>query len=851
MILVSAPAGYGKTTLLAEWIKQLAIQVGWVSLDKQDNDVERFFAYLVASLMSIHVNINENILPSLKDQDEDKISKFISALINQVSSTSKPVYLVLDDFHRITNPVIHQAISYLLENLPPDMHLIIATRSDPLLRLAKLRAQGELCEIRVDDLRFTIEETAHYFNDQMGLGLSFSDISTLMQKTEGWVVGIQLAGISLENNPDKHHFVISFAGSDRYIADYLFDEALNRQPEHIQTFLLQTSILERFNAPLCDAVTQQDDSQKILEELERANLFLVPLDNQRNWYRYHHLFGELLQNRLNHIPTETGFQLYQRASLWFEQNHLLSEAVRMSLLSNDTVRVANLMEGYLLTIVSTSELVEMNLLLRTLPEKKISGDPWLALALAWGLAYEGEIGNAQTLLEIASDGIATSDRKIQSQLKGRILVLRAYLEGTRGNYPQSIQYAHEALEDIPENNLSIRSFTILVIGNAFRFQGKSKDAIHYHQKALNLSERARNTILSVIILSRLVDIYRITGQVNLSFITGVDALELIEYHQNKIGVTTFVEGYLKLRMSRSYYERNELEEALKLADIGFNLARQWGAYDSLSLGYFNFYRIYQALGDSEKAESYLQEFIEKYPFESRFQYQTALAYKAELAVRKVDIRSANNWVQSSGLQVGDDIRFLQFKFYDVLAQVLIIKKKLSEARVLLEKLLKIAVESDAVQYEIQTRGRMALLLQEEGNEASALEMITPALNLAASGKYVRTILDLGENIAQLLHGAAKNGIEVNYCLHLLENFHPPKQAKTMEGHVLIEPLSSRENEVLGLIALGYTNQEIAGALYLSLYTIKSHARNIYSKLGVKNRTEAVARARLLGMLPQE
>jgi LuxR family maltose regulon positive regulatory protein len=851
LILLSAPAGYGKTTLLAEWVNQLDIPVGWISLDAQDNDLKCFFSYLFASLKSIDIQINENSIPDIKAQDSEKISGVISVLINQVSSSSKPVYLMLDDFHQIDNLQIHQTINYLLENLPQNMHLVIATRSDPLLRLAKLRAQADLFEIRADDLRFTLEETGQYFNNKMGLGLTLSDISTLLKKTEGWIVGIQLAGISLKNNPDKHQFVLSFAGDNRYIADYLLDEALSQQPNHVQDFLLKTSILDLLSAPLCNAVTGRKDSLAILSELENENLFLVPLDDKGNWYRYHHLFRDLLFKRLHQEPAETRFQLYQNASIWFEQNQLFSEAVRMSLLSGDSARVAKLMEGYLLTIVSTSELVKMNQLMKSLPASKISNDPWLALALAWGLAYEGELDHAYTLLEIASAGSKDSNEMRRDQLKGRILVLRAYLAGTKADYPQSIQFAQQALAEFPKDDLSIQSFTILIIGNAFRFQGETTKAIQFHQKALNLSKKARDTFLTVVILSRLVDIYRITGQVNLSLSTGLDALQLIEDLQNKIGVTTFVEGYLRLRLSSTYYELNKLDQALRCAETGLELARQWGAYDSQSVGYFNICQIYQVLGDPEKAERYIQEFIDKYPYESRYQCKMALAYKAELALRGEDIQSAASWVKSSGLQISDDIRFVQFKFYDVLAQVFIAEDKLEDAYLLLEKILRLTVDSGAVVHEIRTRGRMAMLLQKDRNESLALEMITLALDLAAEGGYVRTILDLGENIPHLLYAAAQNGIQVKYCSRLLEGLQPQKQVKFPDNQPLVEPLSSREKEVLELIALGYTNQEIAEQLYLSVYTIKSHARNVFGKLGVKNRTEAVARARLYGLLPKD
>jgi LuxR family maltose regulon positive regulatory protein len=354
----------------------------------------------------------------------------------------------------------------------------------------------------------------------------------------------------------------------------------------------------------------------------------------------------------------------------------------------------------------------------------------------------------------------------------------------------------------------------------------------------------------VIILSRLVSIYRITGRIDLSCSTGKRALALLQQHKTGIGVKTFVEGYLKLRMTRSFYERNELDEARRYANEGLELAEQWGAYDSLSLGYFNSFLIHKADGDFKTGERYLKTFLEKYPYEDRFQYKLAQAYLAELAVNKGDQKSAESWAESSGLSVDDDIQYSQFKFYDVLAQILIEKQQYAEAKALLIKLLQIAAESQSVQYEIRIRARFGLLLQKEGDEKSALEMITPALNLAATGKFMRTILDLGECIAALIYTAGSNGVASAYCFQLVENFRHRRHAKSQGEDGVLEVLSFREQEVLSLIALGYSNQKIADELFLSLHTIKSHARSIYSKLGVKNRMEAVARARLMGIIPE-
>lgn len=851
LTLISAPAGYGKTTLLSEWISQGDLPFAWLSLDPQDNDLGRFLAYLVASLQTIHLNVDIYSFEKLQIPQPNNIEEVLIPLINQISTVDRNFILVLDDYHLIKNQEIHNTIAYLLDNQPSQMRLVIVTRTDPPLRLSILRARGELCEIRAEDLRFTEQESIRFLNQSMGLDMSPLDIAILTEKTEGWIAGIQLAAVSLQKHPDRHAFVTAFAGDDRYIADYLLDEALLSQPPHIQNFLLQTSILDQLNAPLCDVVTERNDSQAILVELEHSNLFLIPLDNQRVWYRYHNLFVEFLRIRLKQMDHISTVDLYRRASSWYWQQQLISEAVRLALIAGDSEMVAQLVEGHLLAIVSTSELYQLNQLLTSLPDDAITGNPWLALAMAWGMAYIGELDSTALLLEKIESNLPGLSDTTQNRLKGRILVLKSYLSGSRRDYTVSIQFAQDALNLLPDNDLSMRCFTLLIIGNAYRFGGDLHRAIDLHNDALSLSQEAGDIFLSVMILSRLIGIYQAVGQLNRAYKTGMRALEMVETYQNMTGLQSFVMGYLKLRLFGVYYERNELELAMQCAEVGLDLARQWGGYDSISLGYFNFAQIYQALGNYRLSDDYLREFKVTYPWEHRIQYKFASAIEAEIQLKAGNLYWASEWFESCGVNTSDRIQFLSLRFYDVMTQVLIARGRLSDAQDLITQVLAFTVQAGAVEYQIRLLGRMALVFKNQGNESSAMETLEYALSLAAPEGYLRSFLDQGEPMAQLLYQASLQGIHPLFCNQLLEQFPTIDKRNNPSPTGLLESLSNREVEVLKLIAEGYTNHEIAQELVLSLYTIKSHARNIFSKLGVKNRTEAVTRARLFGLLARD
>ena len=853
LILISAPAGYGKTTLLAEWIKQQSNSVCWISLDELDNDLKRFFSYLIASLQTIDITIPESLLAKLIDQRSETVTEFITHLVYQITPLSKTIYLVLDDYHLITNPEIHQGLSYLLENLPPEMHLIIAARSDPLLRLAKLRAQGELCEIRVNDLRFSIGEAAQYFNDQMGLGLTLSDISTLMQKTEGWIVGIQLAGISLQNNPDKHQFVLSFAGDNRFIADYLFDEALHRQPYHIRTFLLQTSILERFNAPLCDAVTQQENSQAILAELDRANLFLVPLDDQRNWYRYHHLFRELLQNRLKQTLPEIILHLHTRASLWFKANNLLADAITHAVDANLINWVVSLTEEMAIHRMYAEELTNLIKWLDRQTEDIFRQHPWLLVARGWAYMNSGRFNVILSTLENI-EGVLSSQSyppALVDRIQGHTSAIRAYYWELTGYDPGSfIEEAENALQLLTERDIHLRTFIAIRLANGLSFIGNLPRAIQVLQEAGNASKAAGDGLLAVTALSEMSNLQMANGQLHQAHKNILKIKDYAEILAKKEGRKPASMGILYRHLSNIKYELNKLPEAKAFASLAVESCQQHGEREALYIAYIVMAKVYFGLGEYRKSDQFLDQamqIIENY-FPNGIATVTNFRNHFHLLQERTD--DTKIWVQERGLNPRDDFDYTCRLEYQNYARLLAIQGNYLDALQTINATLDIISKVKARWHWLRAKIIQAKILYLMKKPEEALKAIKAALGMANQEGYIRSFVDEGEVIAQLLYQAAQKGIYPEYCNLLLENFEY-KSEKSRSHPDIIESLSKRELEVLHHIAQGCSNQEIAHKLVVSLYTVKSHARNIYGKLGVKNRTEAVAKARLYGLLPED
>ena len=856
LTLISAPAGYGKTTLLAEWIKQQALPACWVSLDPQDNDLKRFFAYLNASLKNIDIEVQDTFPTNGKEPSSVSSSEFVLPLINQVSTSSGDVYLVLDDYHRITNPDIHQAISYLLENLPDTMHLLIATRSDPPLRLAKLRAQGELCEIRVDDLRFTSKEAVQFLNQSMDLNLTLEDIVTLTKKTEGWIAGLQLAGLSLLKDPDKHKFVIAFAGDDRYIADFLLDEALNRQPTEMQTFLLETSILDRFCAPLCNAVTGRSDSQSVLMELEQANLFLVALDNQRHWYRYHHLFADLLQSRLKSSKSADLVELHHRASHWYEDNHLMADAVNHALAANETERIIHLTEEMAIYKMDAGELNVLSTWLDRQPETIYLQNPWLMVARTWFFFNKGEYEEVEHRLEEIKKALSVQSypKKLTARIQGHAAAIQAYLAEIRDESAIAMACAEHALKLLTEQDIQLRSFVAIRWANAAAWIGDYPNAIHALEEAGKASKLAGDGHLAVSALSEKATLQMVIGQLNQAIEGIFEIKEYAETLAQKDGRRLPAMGQLYRQLSYLLVERNQIAEAEYYAKEAVHISRNWGEKEALFLALTVLSKVHFVSGDYDKCEETSNQSIQIAGQVSPYMLAYTTEMKHRFLLRQGRVEEVETWSQERGANEMSEYSHHQRLAYQNTAHLLVAKGKYAEALEIVEVLLRIVGEVGAKVYSIRYKVLQAKIYHLMNQPDDALNALAEALAMASPEGYVRSFLDEGEIVAQLLYQASEKDIFAEYCSYLLDEFSkeiPSKPSTSARPEGLVEPLSGREIEVLALIAKGYSNQEIAQELILSLYTVKSHARNIFSKLAVKNRTEAVSKARMFGLLPQE
>ena len=836
LILLSAPAGFGKTTLLSEWLAGSPSATSWVSLDAGDNDPVHFLNYLIAALQTIEPEVGEAAREVLRSPQPPSIQSILTMLINELTALAGDAVTVLDDYHVIDTPAVHDIVAFLLEHLPPPpggMHLVIATRNDPPLPLARLRARGHLSEIREADLRFTTEETATFFNQTMGLRLSAEDVAALEARTEGWVAGLQLAGLSLHGLAcgDAGDFVGAFTGSHRYVADYLVEEVLSRQPESVQSFLLQTSILGLMSGPLCDALTQRADGQAMLERLEKANLFLVPLDEQRRWYRYHHLLADLMRQRLKTLEPDLMPELHRRASRWHEQNGNTDQSIQHALAAEDLMRAASLMDESSYAAWLNGEIVKLQDWVKALPELAYSMYPRLAIYYAWAAVLTGRYDESERVL--AQIESAIQDNPV---LQVDWLAVQVFLSRAKGQQARAIELAQKVQEMPETGNIVSRSLLMLSVTIAHWDVGQIQEALAAAKEAVHLAEQAGNWHGRAIMLSFIGLAQAALGNLRL-------ALEIYqEAVRRQPGVPNWTGGgFAQACLAALYYEWNELDRATEYAHAGLEYSRLTGHTEIQMNCYRQLAFIYQAQGDVQGVQEVMEQAVQVV----RNHHLPRLwgPEHVQIALAQDDLPSALHWIEQVQGEYGAAIHYPALPLER--AKLALAQGDKAGAAAILAERYRTAAPAGIRYAQIEIRILQALAASDD---EQALEYLAEALTMAQSEGYVRIFVDQGKALVPLLRRAVHRGTEPGYVARLLSAMADDLGAPPSLAQPLIEPLSEREMEVLHLLAAGKSNQAIATELVLSVGTVKAHNSNIYGKLGVRSRTQAVARARELKLL---
>jgi LuxR family maltose regulon positive regulatory protein len=844
--LISAPPGFGKTTLLSAWIPQNQYCVTWVSLDTADNAPFLFWTYIISALQMLDAHLGERALSILRSSQAVSLESVISTLINEIAAFSDRFTLVLDDYHVITSEAIHNSFIFLIDHQPPQMHLIINTRMDPPFPLAQLRARGELTELRADDLRFNFDEAALLLNQIAGLNLTAQDVAALESRTEGWIAGLQLAALSMQGHSDCTSFINAFTGSHRFVLDYLSDQVLQQQPEDLRLFLLQTSILDRVSAPLCDALTGHTDSQAMLEIVDQRNLFLIPLDDDRRWYRYHHLFADVLKHRLKEEQPDTMLELHRRASEWYERAGLLPQAVHHTLAAKEYERAVRLIERVADSVWQRGEITSLTSWMKALPDAIRRAHPMLCLDYARFLAGAFQNVAVETIVREVELGLETNtptnDQEAASS-RGRVAALSAHLASLNNDFSQSIELSHRAQELIPRDDSRWRGFIALNLAGAYRFTSRWEEASQTYLEAATFCQLAENRVDALAALGLRGEVLQAQGQLREAAQQFEQVLRLAQAWDIPYSPAI---GYALTGLGRVWCEWNDLDAALRYARAGLEHGTQADFVDVMLRGYLALVRIRKAQGDLDGALALLED-VE--PVVQRMDVpevkEWVNAFRAQVWLEKGYLEAAFHWAAGHTSNVHDGI----YPTIPVaLAQVWLAQGRPDQALQLLDHALQAAEQVGRLGNAIQILVVKALTHRARGDPDRALIDLEKALELAEPEGYFRVFMDEGKPILRLLARTAARNPASGYIQKLLEGLGGPVAIEPIASPQLIEPLTTRELQVLRLIADGATNQEIANELVLSIYTVKKHISNIYGKLGVDNRVQAVARARHLGLL---
>jgi len=867
LTLISAPAGYGKSTLLSEWASQIGIPVAWLSLEKGDSAPARFWSYFVSALQSIpslqRAGIGESMLPSLQSPHSPPMEMLLAHLLNDLYQLKERVVLVLDDLHAITENQIQQDLVFLIDHLPQSasgLHLVVASRMDPPWPLARWRVRAELNELRPADLRFSSAETAQFLNQVLRLRLSSQDIAALQNRTEGWIAGLQMAALSMQGrlkaqgSQGVSYFIETFTGSNRFILDYLMEEVISQQPAEIRDFLHQTSILEQLTAPLCDALLGRQDSQAILDQVEQANLFLIPLDDERQWYRYHHLFVELLHKRLKHTRPDHIVELHQRASEWYAENNFLAEAISHALEAGDVLRVNEFVSGNALAMVEHAELLDVLQHFEELSEGQICSKPWLCVAYAWVKAYVDPSGGVERILKHAEQAMTGVENTVERQhLASHLDAVRAYVAWVKGESDLALKFTHTALENLPEDDWITRSHLMNIEGLALQYLDDLPAAVHSFEAAVSAGQRTERLYESFQAYANLAFVKILQGRLHQAFSLCQQVLSLMEA-SGKVTERLPVLAYAHANKCLVHLEWNEVELAIACARQGIALAEGWKQADTLHYTLTCLSKALCAAGELEEA------FIVNH---------RAMQLAVKVSSWFIRLSTYNEiWFHL----VKGEVPLAAEKFQEIVPLIeeslkgggtfLVIKVSLLNAQGDFSGVLEALAEPIK---ELEQWGKywtllnllpfQAVALHALGREDEALDVIRHCLALAEPEGYVRIFVDRGAPMFRLLKIALTKGIQTAYIDRLLPAFELPATPRAPAAPVLsrpqskhqaaplIEPLSERELQVLRWLDSALTSEEIAGELFVSVNTIRTHIRNIYTKLDVHGRIEAIQKAK--------
>ena len=870
LTVLSAPAGFGKTTVLTEWLATFgprAPAVAWVSLDERDNDAARFWTYVVTAIGGAVEDVG-GAASGLLDSSPPATEAALAALLNELGGSKRDLLLVLDDYHLVEAADVHEGMTFLLEHQPPQLHVVLATRTDPPLPLARMRARGQLSEVRAADLRFTVEESAAYLNDGMGFRLSEGDVTSLDARTEGWIAALQLAALSMQGRSDVSAFIAGFAGDDRYVVDYLGEEVLARQPSDVRQFLLRTSILERLTGPLCDAVTGRPGGKATLVALERANMFVVPLDDKRQWYRYHHLFGDVLRAHLHDEQPERVAELHARASAWFEADGDSSQAVSHALAGGDADRAADLMEPAVRTMLRDRREAELAGWVHVLPDDVVRKRPVLGIGFVAALAQVSNFDTVgQRLSDVersvrAEDGswppqpppdLVVVDRVAYRSLPAQIHLYRAALNLAGGDLEGTVTQAREAMSLAPPDDALTRASASALQGLASLTGGDLSRAHAAYTRTV--AELTSVGFLADVLgcCITLGDIRRAQGQLGDALRTYQRALDLAPARAG--GDPLRGTADMHVGIAGVLLERDDLAAAGEHLYVNRRLGDHNGLPQNPYRWRVAMARLKEAQGDLDDALELLDAADDVYVGDFNPNVRPVPAVRARLRLRRGELDEAEAWARERRLSPDDELSYLHEYEHVTLARLLLARhhaegdaRALEEALELLARLLAAARDGERAGSVLEVLVLQALAHQGHHHMDAALDALQRAVRLAQPEGYVRLFADEGAPMAALLKALPRQSTAAGYVRRLLAAT-TRTQHRPSSGRGMVEPLSDRELDVLRLLGSDLDGPDIARALSVSLSTVRTHTRNIYAKLGVTSRRAAVRQAHDLNLLP--